>query len=94
MLKHFVEKVPTGVVPYLLLDKYKCPYQGSVAKAIEDLEVEWDTILGGCTELVQPIHVGIGKPCKHRMCYWLEDWLADQDTSRVKPQNVRKLIAE
>ena len=94
VLKPFVEKVPPGVVPYLLLDKYKCHYQGSVAKAIEALGVEWDIIPGGCTGLVQPIDVGIGKPFKHRIRYWLEEWLADQDTSRVKTQDVRKMIAE
>ena len=70
------------------------PHQGSVAKAIEDLGVEWNIIPGGYTGLVQPIDVGIGKPFKHRICYWLEEWLAEHDTCRVKPQDVRKLIAE
>ena len=73
VLKPFIEKASGGIVPYLLLDKYKCHYQGSVAKAIEDLGVEWDIIPGGCTGLVQPIDVGIGKPFKHRICYWLEE---------------------
>jgi len=66
-----------SVVPYLLLDKYKCHYQGSVAKATENLGVEWDIIPGGCTGLVQPIDVGIGKPFKNRMRYKLEEWLID-----------------
>ena len=70
------------------------PHQGSVAKAIEDLGVEWDIIPGGCTGLVQPIDVGIGNPFKHRIWYWLEEWLADHDTGRVKPHYVRKMIAE
>ena len=43
---------------------------------------------------MQPIDVGIGKPFKHRIQYWLEEWLADHDTGRVKPQAVRKMIAE
>ena len=53
--------MPESIVPYLLIDKYRCHYQGSVAKAIEDLGVEWDIIPGGCTGLTQPIDVGIGK---------------------------------
>lgn len=40
VLKPYVETAPVGVVPFLLLDKYKCHYQGSVSKAIEDLGVE------------------------------------------------------
>ena len=94
VLKPFVEKEPSGVVPYLLLDKYKCHYQGSVAKAIEDLGVEWDIISGGCTGLVQPIDVGVSKLFKHRIRYWLEEWLADEDTSRVRPKEARQLLAK
>ena len=46
-LKPFVKKSPQGMVPYLLLDKYKCPYQDSVAKTIEDFRMEWNIIAEG-----------------------------------------------
>ena len=62
VLAPYVKDCPPGIVPYLLLDKYKCHYQGTVARAIEELGVEWDIIPGGCTGLVQPINVGIGRP--------------------------------
>jgi hypothetical protein len=65
ILALYVSNVPKGVVPYLLLDKYTCHYQGSVARAIEDLGVEWDILPGGCTGLIQPIDVGINKPWKN-----------------------------
>jgi hypothetical protein len=94
VLKPYIEKAPPGIVPYLLLDKYKCHYQGSVANAIEELGVEWDIIPGGCTGLVQPIDVGIGKPWKNRMRYKVEDWMMDRDTQRVKPHEVRALVAK
>ena len=86
-------------MPYLLLDKYKCHYQGSVSKAIEDLGVEWDIIPGGCTGLVQPIDVGVGKLFKNRMRYKWEEWLIDQyddgaSADRVKPTDATKFIAE
>ena len=99
ILRPHVKNVPAGIVPYLLLDKYKCHYQGSVASAIENLGVEWDIIPGGCTSLVQPIDVGIGKPFKNRMRYNWEKWMVDQsdddygNTDRVKPAEVRQFIA-
>jgi hypothetical protein len=94
ILKPYVEQAPPGVVPYLLLDKYKCHYQGSVANAIEDIGVEWDIIPGGCTSLVQPIDVGIGKPWKYRMRNRLEEWTTTTTTAdRIKPKEARLLIA-
>ena len=55
VLKPYIGTTPHGIIPYLLLDKYKCHSTGLVAKAIEDLGVEWDIIPGGCTGLAQPI---------------------------------------
>jgi hypothetical protein len=93
ILRPYVETAPAGIVPYLLLDKYKCHYQGSVANAIEDLGVEWDIIPGGCTGLVQPIDVGIGKPWKYRTRNRMEEWIMTQTTDRVKPKEARMLVA-
>ena len=95
VLAPYVKKAPEGIVPYLILDKYACHYQGSVAKAIEDLGVEWDIIPGGCTGLVQPIDVGIGKPWKNRVRYRFEDWMMDRPSwDRVKPKVLRPLLAK
>ena len=60
-----VQKAPPGVIPCLLLDKCTCHCQGSAAKAIEDLGVEWDILPGGCTGLTQPTDVGTNKPWKN-----------------------------
>ena len=95
VLKPYVATAPPGVVPYLLLDKYKCHHQGTVSNAIENLGVEWDIIPGGCTELIQPIDVGVGRPWKHRIRHWMEDYMMDRDNSeRIAPKDMRKLIAE
>ena len=100
VLNPYVKKVPPGVVPYLFLDKYGCHYQGSVAKEIEKLGVEWDIIPGGCTGLIQPIDVGVGKPFKNRMRYKWEDWQMDQMDDdngiqdRIVPKKTRRLIGE
>ncbi|KAL7562515.1 hypothetical protein ACA910_008223 [Epithemia clementina (nom. ined.)] len=80
VLKPYVERAPAGIVPYLILDKYSCHYQGSVANQIEDLGVEWDIIPGRCTGLVQPIDVGISKPWKYRVRNHVENWMLKQTT--------------
>ena len=59
ILKPYVANVPPGIMPYLLLDKYQCHYQGSVSAEIEKLGIEWDIISGGCTGLVQPLMLGL-----------------------------------
>ena len=90
-----VKTAPPGIVPCLLLDKHGCHYQGSVAKATEALGVEWDIIPGGCTGLVQPMDVGIGKPWKNRVRCRMEDWMIDtKGHGRVKPAVVRPLLAD
>ena len=95
VLAPYVKKAPKGIVPYLIMDKYACHYQGSVAKAIEDLGVEWDIIPGGCTGLVQPVDIGIGKPWKNRVRYRFEDWMIElPNWDRVKPNVIRPLLAK
>jgi len=95
VLRPYIKTAPKGVVPLLYLDKYACHYQGSVAKKFEDLGVEWDIIPGGCTSLVQPVDVAIGKPFKNRMQYKWEEFMMDLDwkNERIKPIDARKKIA-
>ena len=95
VLRPYIKTAPKGVVPLLYLDKYACHYQGSVAKKLEDLGVEWDIIPGGCTSLVQPVDVAIGKPFKNRMRYKWEEFMMDLDwkNERIKPIDARKKIA-
>ena len=99
-LKPHVETVPDGIVPLLLLDKHSCHCQGSTARQIENLGVEWDIVPGGCAGLVQPIDVGVGKPFKNRMrCNW-EEWMMDQHDDdngiqeRVGTADCRSLLRE
>lgn len=100
VLAPYVKTAPKGIVPYLILDKYTCHMQGSVTKKMESLGVECDIVPGGCTGLVQPIDVGIGKPFKNRMRYQLEEWMMDQYTEedgsieRIKPSCARRFVAK
>lgn len=95
VLRPYVKNAPEGIVPYLLLDKYTCHYQGSVARAIEELGVEWDILPGGCTGLIQPVDVGINRPWKNRLRYKVEDFIMEQDNfTRLAPKTMRPLMAQ
>ena len=65
VLEPWSKHVPAGIVPYLLLDSYKCHLMSSVVHAIQDLGIEVDHIPGGCTGLVRPLDVGVNKPLKN-----------------------------
>jgi hypothetical protein len=96
VLKPYVAECPCGIVPYLFLDKYKCHYQQSCVNEIENLGVEWDILPGGCTGLIQPIDVGVGKPLKACLrtkneCYMLKQC---ESGKRVTPKNARMMLAK
>ena len=55
VLEPWSKNIPDGIVPYLLLDSYKCHLMSSVVHAIQDLRIEVNHIPGGCTGLVQLI---------------------------------------
>jgi hypothetical protein len=85
ILKPYVATAPPGVVPFLMLDKYKCHLMPSVVEAIEALGVEVEHIPSGCTGLVQPVDVGIGKRLKnHCRALWNAWMMANSFTTRVQ----------
>lgn len=73
VLKPWAKKCPANIVPYLLFDSYKVHITKVTQRAIENLEIEVDTIPGGCTGLARPINVGIGKLLKNHVCQKWED---------------------
>jgi hypothetical protein len=97
VLAPYIKTCPAGIVPYLLLDKYKTHTTTAVSKVIEELGVEWDIIPGGCTGLVQPIDVGIGKPFKNRVRHQWEDFMVEicesNSTELLAQKSTRKMIA-
>jgi len=95
IIKPYLQTVPFGVEPILLLDSYRCHMMGSVVNALQDLGVQVEHIPGGCTGLCQPIDVGIGKPLKNRVRDFQQNWLISQgaNVSRFNPPS-RKGIAE
>ena len=99
VLEPWSKHVPAGIVPYLLLDSYKCHLMSSVVHAIQDLRIEVDHIPGGCTGLVQPLDVGVSKPLKNRIRrkweeYMLEEGLAMTVSKPLTRQQMATWVTE
>ena len=96
VLKPYVQKVPMGVAPVLMLDSYRCHMMKPIVNTIENLGVEVQHIPGGCTSLCQPVDVGVNKPFKSRMRRLWEEWMIStglNETGKITPPT-RKDIAE
>ena len=78
VLEPWSKHVPAGIVPYLLLDSYKCHLMSSVVHAIQDLGIEVEHIPGGCTGLVQPLDVGVNKPLKNQIRRKWEEYMLEE----------------
>ena len=74
-LKPHVATIPTGIIPIIFLDSYRCHMMASVVDAIQELGVEVEHIPGGCTCLCQPVDVGINKPFKKRIRDLWQTWM-------------------
>ena len=78
VLEPWSKHVPAGIVPYLLLDSYKCHLMSPVVHAIQDLGIKVDHIPGGCTGLVQPLDVGVDKPLKNWIRRKWEEYMLEE----------------
>lgn len=71
----------------------------TVVSTIQNLGVEVQHIPGGCTGLVQPVDVGIGKPLKDRVRALWDEWMVQQfegvevDKQKIKPPS-RELLSQ
>ena len=73
-------------MPMLLLDSYRCHMMTSVVAKINALGVAVEHIPGGCTGLLQPVDVGIGRPLKCRVKQRWSDWMIEKEaTNAFKP---------
>jgi hypothetical protein len=68
VLQPHIETAPSGVMPIIFLDSYRCHMMASVTTKIQDLGVEVQHIPGGCTSLCHPVDIGVNKPFKNRLC--------------------------
>lgn len=66
----------------------------SVVAKINALGVAVEHIPGGCTGLLQPVDVGIGKPLKCRVKQRWSDWMIEKEaTDAFKPPS-RELLSK
>ena len=94
ILAPYVENVPRGIVPILLLDDFSVHKTGAVVGAIQALGVEVEFIPPGCTGMVQPVDVGYNKPLKSKFRDQYRQWMLDQDPNQSIPCPSRVLVAE
>jgi DDE superfamily endonuclease len=78
ILKPHLFSCPPGIHPILFLDQYKCHIMPETVRVIEELGCEVVHIPGGCTGLVQPVDVGLGKPLKNRVRNLWEQWMHEK----------------
>ena len=67
----------TYFVPLLLLDSYRCHMMASVVTWINELDVEFQHIPGGFTNLCQPVDVRVAKPLKDDLRNQWESWMIE-----------------
>jgi hypothetical protein len=79
VLVPYVQQKAQGNVPVsLLLDHFSVHWTADVRSKLETLGITAHKIPAGCTGLVQPIDVGIGKPFKDRVKALWWEWMKDQ----------------
>ena len=78
VLKPYVDTAPENEVLLLFLDLYHCHMMNSDVNAIQDIGVEVEYILGGCTSLCQPVDIDITKPFKAFLRKPWEKWMIDK----------------
>jgi DDE superfamily endonuclease. len=84
ILTPWANDAPDGIVPFVLLDSYRCHMTDAVKHAMDDIGVEYVHIPGGCTGLCQPVDVGINKPLKDRMVRKWEQFLMENREEEVR----------
>ena len=79
ILKPYIEMAPESDVLLLVLDSYRRHMMMLLVEAIQQLGVEVEHILGGCTSFCQPMDVRINKAFKALVHKDWEDWMVDSD---------------
>ena len=88
ILVPYLQEKAAGVPCLLFLDQFSAHWTATVQDKLVQIGITPYQIPAGCTSLLQPIDVGIGKPFKDRV--WLKwwDWMLDQGADRSTFANV------
>jgi hypothetical protein len=92
LVPHLQEKA-AGTPVVLFLDEFSAHSTAEFLSKLESIGVQLKLIPGGCTWLVQPVDVGIGKPFKDRVRAKWWEWMIEmvQDDALV-PSPSRELV--
>ena len=94
LVPHLQQKAQ-GAPVVLFLDHFKVHYSNAMKQKMTELGVNLQIIPGGCTWLVQPVDVGIGKPfkdrCRRRWWNWM---MEEEEVSRATRVQQCKWIKE
>jgi len=83
VLVPYLQERAVGAPALLLLDHFSAHWTESVKDRLEQLGITPHNIPPGCTNLVQPIDVGIGKPFKDRVRSNWWSWMLGQGADRA-----------
>ena len=79
ILVPYLQEKAAGVPAILLLDRFSVHWTARVQGKLSEIGISLYGIPAGCTSLVQPIDVGIGKPFKDCLRNYWWDWTNEQN---------------
>jgi DDE superfamily endonuclease len=90
----YLEEKPADTPAFLLLDHFSVHWTANVQNRLEEIGVACHRIPPGCTGLVQPIDVGIGKPFKDRLKQQWSEWMRSLDADSRIPAARRNMVVQ
>ena len=79
ILVPYLQERAEGVPVFLFLDQFEVHKSQRTRERLEELGIHLQLIPAGCTGLVQPVDVSIGKPFKGRVRKHWFDWMVAQN---------------
>ena len=83
VLVPYLQEKAQGVPCLLLLDAFSAHWTAQTTAKLQEIGITAYKIPPGCTYLVQPIDVGIGKPFKDRVRSFWWQWMLDQGADQA-----------
>ena len=90
VLVPYLQEKAAGVPVLLFLDQFEAHKTTKTRAKLDGIGVQLQLIPGGCTGLLQPVDVGIGKPFKDRVRKNWFDWMIEQDPAEAIIMNASR----
>ena len=79
ILVPYLQERAEGVPVFLFLDHFEVHKSARMRQKLETLGIQLQLIPTGCTGLLQPVDISVGKPFKDRVRRSWFDWMIDQN---------------